>query len=331
MAKYFFGFYLTFISTWSLCQPQVIQNTRTDLHVPLTRMKISLIPPANFQLLPNDSGFFRTGSNTASGGDQIRVLKLFIDFSQIKRPLIDSAGAIAMDVTINNYEGIYIRKAETIEGRTFTSLTLGFGNKAYSYVIVGVTQSAASESALKRSVQSAYVDTFGYEATNSSMLSKRSAGALNRFQTKFESRFRIDLSGTAFRQAEIITDNHTIYTLDGAYPPIIDDKSFIEIQYIAATVSEPSHVDYAKDILTNRPGIRQASNLQDTTVRIDSLPGVDLVADAINVETSSPVKVYQSTLFGDGGVYIITGLSYMNQISAIDLFKRVAKTFRRTK
>lgn len=312
-------------------QTIVINNTRTAAHVSLPRNKLSLIAPLNYVPLPDDAGFFLKGSDPEKGNEQIRVSKFFLDFPTVKQSLL-SAGATHKDVLINNYEGVWIISKETVDGEVFTSLTLGFGNASYSYVIIGAypSQNASIDAKLQKAIHSAYVDTFGYSSNQSKMTNTvKREKAKQSFTAKFDSKFKVDISGTGFMPAEIISDNHIIYTHDGAYPPVAADKSQLEIKYGSATVSEASYNTYSTQILAVNPAFNSSSVIENNTAGIDGLNGIELVANANYGTGSQPIKVYQLTLFTVEGVFTLTGIAYENTQTMIDTFKKIAKTFTR--
>lgn len=318
-------------SVYIMAQPIIINNVRTNAHVPLPSKKLSLVPPPSYIPLPDDAGFFLQGTTPENGDEQIKVSKFLIDFTIIKQNLQSSAPGV--DVVINNYSGIWIKSKENIEGRVFTSLTLGFGNNAYSYVIVGVfpSENTTIETKLQKAVQSAYVDTFGYSIAPARInnIQKRFTEAKKAFETKLVSRFKIDLSGTPFKPAEIVSSDHIIYTLDGAYPPFATDKSQMEIKYTSATVSENSYLSYSTQFLNTNSGFNTVTGISSTTIEINGLKGIEITANAIYASPSAPIKVYQLTLFEEHGVYSITGISHQNTTDMIDMFKKAAKTFTR--
>ena len=59
----------------------------------------------------------------------------------------------------------------------------------------------------------------------------------------------MDLTGTNFKEAEVISDIHFIYATDGAFPPKATDKSTIHLPGVSATVSELPFIAYATQTL----------------------------------------------------------------------------------
>jgi len=313
-------------------QTIVINNTRTASHLALAKFKLSLVPPAGYAALPDDAGFFLQGTNPEDGNEQIKVSKFFLDFQTVKQSLL-SSGTAFTDVSINSYEGVWIKTTENVQGHVFTALTLGFGNSSYSYVVVGAfpSDNASIEAKLTKAVQSAYVDTFGYSrpVLKSSKVVQQFAAAQKSRQAKFDARFHVDVSGTGFMLAEIVSNNHFIYTLDGAYPPVAVDKSQFDLGYSSATVSENSFPTYSSQILYTSTAFNTITNLQSSPTTINGLKGIEIVADAKFVTSNSPIKVYQLTLFESNGVYSLTGIAYNGTVATLDNFKKIAKTFSR--
>jgi hypothetical protein len=333
MIKMFTGI-LLLLTNYSFGQPIIIHNTRTAAYVALPKFKLSIVPPAGYDPLPGDSGFFRRGTNPENGGEQIKATKLFLNFSEVKQSLVASGSGSATDVEINSYEGVWVMKSETVEGQALTSLTLAFGNTTYSYIINGFlpSQDQGVERTLTQSIRSAYVDTFGYsQKTKNAAAAKKLNAAQNKFAASFSGRFQIDLAGTGFKEAEVINDEHLIYTLDGAYPPVNDDKSSIDLRYLQGIVSEQSFLEYANLMLNNNTEITSAKVYGQNPVVINGLKGIELKADANYHNTAVPVKVYQVALFDAVGVYLFTGIAYSNPDQTITTFEKIAKTFTHTK
>lgn len=318
------------IANMLVAQTIVINNTRTPAHVPLPKNKLSLIPPPNYLPLPNDAGFFLNGTSPDNGDEQIKVSKFFLDFPTVRDGLLSSAPGHTA-VKINNYDGIWIKSTENVEGSVFTSLTLCFGNAAYSYVIIGEFPSTSTtiEAKLQAAVRSAYVDTFGYSNVTARVRNqaRRFEQAASTFNERVRSKFRVDLSGTDYKPAEIISDDHIIYTLDGAYPPVAADKSKIEIKNVGSTVSESSWATYSTQVLGSNSDFHTVSGATSNAVEVNGLKGIEIVANAIYASPAKPVKVYQMTLFETNSVYTITGISYQNAPEMIEVIRKIAKTF----
>jgi len=300
----------------------------------MSKLKLSIIPPTNFDPLPGNDGFFLHGSDPNLGAPQIKATKFFLGYPDVKTSLLSDLGdASITEVLINNYEGIEIRQTLTEEGRSFTSLTLAFGNSTYSYVIVGVfpEPSTKIETIIKTSIETAYVDTFGYrqKQVSSNKVSNKGTSAGNQ-KGQLAAFGTIDVTSTGFLLAEIITDDEIAFTLDGAYPPMATDKSLLFLLRISATVSDESHIEYAKQIIMTNQNILSSSNYAHSNISIDGLMGIETTCDAKATNNTDLIKVCQVTLFDKDEVYVVLGISYLKDTDMVNKFKTVAKTFKKT-
>lgn len=305
------------------CQPTVINNTRTAVHKPLVRLKLSLIPPANYDPFPNDSGFYLKNTRPDLGQEQIKAEKLFLNFSTVKSSLLSGGGNFE-ELQINHYDGVWLRKTETVEGHALTSLTMAFGNRTYTYLLIGVFDSDdnAIAAKLRQSMLSAYVDTFGVQVAKNKGNQASSTAFL-------QPKFKVDVTATIFKLAEIISDDQQVFTLDGIYPPITADKSKLDIRTTAGTVSEPSYETFSEMILTHNADLSNVAGIQKTSVQVNGLKGIEIVANATYNETLTAAKIYQVTLFDQNQVFTITGIDWQNGQAKLEVLRKITTTFQK--
>jgi hypothetical protein len=319
----------------STIPPVVISNLRTPQHVAMPNIKLSIIPPTNYVPLPNDNGFYKRGGDPAKGDEQIKASKFFLDFQTVKASLLlDAQGSSTTEIQINNYEGIEIKTSKTENSITFTSLTLAFGNSTYSYVVVGVSPSSdpTIEGILKKSIETAFVDTFGYPSAKFKIKQSGKSPPANftRKLSPLESLAKIDVTGTGFKLAEIINDDLIVYSLDAAYPPVATDKSIVQLKRVSATVSQGSYMDYSKQLLNTYTEFTDASNVVQTNYTVNGLNGIETICDAHSTNPTANAQIYQVTLFDGNNVFVILGISFLKDSDMLNKFKMIAKTFSKT-
>jgi len=321
---------LSLVLQTTAAQTLVLRNSRTVNHQALQSIKLSLVPPSGYVTLPDDRGFFKQGSHPENGDPQIVVAKFLVDFAYLRQSLdtvSNTTGKTEVDLVLDNtkhFNGLWFKKVYEINGSLVTSLTLAFGNTFYAYLVTGFFNStnAATESDIQQAMRSAYIDMAGYTTASSS-----------RTTTLVATRGQhVNISGTPFKVAEQPTDDWTIYTLDGNYPPQVSDHSQFQVNRNSALVSGAFQLSYSTDLLNANSGLTGLSNIHHSLVNIDGLSGIEITADAKSTESGNPdVSVIQLTLFDSAlqNVWVIAGVSYRTDPNMIPAIRSISATFKK--
>jgi hypothetical protein len=137
--------------------------------------------------------------------------------------------------------------------------------------------------------------------------------------------FAINVEGTQYKVAKFMGGS-LIYSIDGKIPT---DKPTLIVGRSIAKVSAPNQKQYAKERLKKLPkgAFNIIKEIKETV--IDGLNGYEIVAEG-KAANGQPELIYQVMLFNDeGDYYIIIGQAKENMESNLEIYKKIAKTFKR--
>jgi hypothetical protein len=139
--------------------------------------------------------------------------------------------------------------------------------------------------------------------------------------------FKVDLSGTSFKLPRVM-GNSLVFTTDGMIPT---DRPMMVIGKSFRSVETSDRKQYCLDRMKKLP--RGEFNLirDIKEVSYDNMNGFEIVADGKNNEDGAQL-VYQVMLFNEAGEYfILTGLASEEMDKSLEMFRKVAASFRRVK
>jgi hypothetical protein len=126
--------------------------------------------------------------------------------------------------------------------------------------------------------------------------------------------------------------NSLLYTKSGEFPSrAVENPIFI----VAGSVSQLEIFDrakFARERIVQTKGITDLEIQKTTKVTIDALPGYEIFAVGKDVESGTPMFVYQVMLFEARAYFIMQGLvTRSSEEQVAPVFKAMARSFKRGK
>jgi len=133
------------------------------------------------------------------------------------------------------------------------------------------------------------------------------------------------------KQAKRVS-NLLMFTKNGIFPSKdINDPLFIIGQSISKTAI-PDNEKYAKTRILQISEITDIEIEQSNKIAIDNLNGYEILAKGKDAKSGQPMVVYQVMLFEEQNYFLMQGLvGSKNQQSNLEIFKEMARTFKRKK
>lgn len=125
--------------------------------------------------------------------------------------------------------------------------------------------------------------------------------------------------------------NMLMFTKNGVFPSKdVNDPLFIVGQSISKTAI-PDNEEYAKARVLQISQIKDIKIEQSNKITIDNLNGYEIVANGKDTKSGQPMLIYQIMLFEEQNYFLVQGLvSNENRQSNLEVFKQMARTFKRT-
>jgi len=136
--------------------------------------------------------------------------------------------------------------------------------------------------------------------------------------------FSIDVSGTDFKVAKYLTGT-LVYTEDGS---VSANKPLFIVGNSAGIISLQKQKRYSIERLRRLPGGEAAAIKKISAVRIDNLPGYEIIAEGKS-KSGKEQFFYQVMLYGEKGYFILVGMAPEELQNSLKSFKRITMTFRR--
>ncbi len=292
---------------------QKISTEITDAHKNVVGTKVSLIPPKEFTKAVNFLGFQQTKT-----GSSIMVLNVPADFSEVsagftKEGLL-TQGVIASKIeriTLNDLPALFVTAEQKAYGITYTKYILTFGSNTETMLINGIFPKSLT--ALNDGMKKALLSTV-YDASKK----------IDPFKNVD---FKIDTTGTGLMFANYVGSS-MIFNRDGKMPSQSKDKASVIISKSFSTGTVDDKKLFAINRIKNLP-IEIDAILSTKPIKIDSIFGYEIIADAKDKKTGVKEKVYQVLLFTDSIYYMLFGSSEADFDANILLFQKFIKTFER--
>lgn len=292
---------------------EVLSSQITDEHTEVEGTKISMAPPNGFVKATNFAGFQQDES-----GASIMVLDLPGPFSEVskgftKEGLLTQGMTLIRleEITLNDVPAVLLTAQQDAYGNTYKKYILAFGNEKETILINGTFLNNHVE--LEEPIKTALLSVL-YQAEKE----------IDPFSTVD---FEISTEGTGFLFAKSMA-NALIFSRDGKVPSESDDQA----NFIAGKAFSEMLIVDKEEFALNR--IKQLPTeikkiISTKPIEINGISGFEIIANGKDRKTGSLEKVYQVMLFSDTLYYILLGSSEANFDKNIDLFKKLARTFKR--
>ncbi len=219
-------------------------------------------------------------------------------------------------ITIDNQPGLLLNVSQSAYGQKFLKWILVFGNEQDTKVITAtflIDNAPKLSENLKRVVLAVVPSKIAAPAVSSLPFTVAAVEGLVRV-TKI----------TAFGKA-------AAFTKDGNVPSssVITDPLLIVTPSLGA-VPVGDRKSFAQQRLSNYPQIEIEKVTTTNEISIDNLPGWEITANARDLKTKAPLKIYQVMLFPKSGGYtLMVGMVGDKQAELyLPKFKAVALTYR---
>jgi len=314
MKRHLLTIAILLISILTFGQKEII-NTKTANHKQIKGSKIFIIPPEGFVEANNFQGFQQSTSSSS-----IILTEIPGPFSNVSKGL-DESGLKSQgmtlkekkEITINGYEGHFLKSEQFAYENYFTKYILAFGNSTTTLMIIGIFPQNIKVLD-KEIVNSLY--SVVYEPN----LEVDIFGSVN---------FKIDTENTKFKFGKLIMGS-LLYTVDGKVPTESEDKSSLSVGQSFSNVEITDKKLYCLNI-TRKLAFNNIKITEENikSIEIDGISGYEIIATGTNQKSSREELIYQVMLFSDNGYYIILGNSDNNFQENTEVYKTIALTFKR--
>ncbi|MCC2545152.1 hypothetical protein LJY25_01730 [Hymenobacter sp. BT175] len=294
----------------AIVSPAVSQS---PARVAVPGTKISMVPPTDFELTTNFSGFEQLAT-----GASIMVNELPGSAPVMIKNLTESALAARgmkllhkEPVNTPGVKGMLYKIKQHANGIMYRKSILVFGDEARTLMATATYPEAHSE--LEAPLQASLL-TCRYAPQQSN--------------DKPVARLTVDVAGTKFKFAKNLAGG-LIYTTDGKLPSLAADRA---VFIVGSSLNYEQIADekaYSLERLRKLPHGQTNQVRTITPITIDGLEGYEIVADGLGSQKQKQV-VYQTILYPEtGGYYWLVGTTENRSESDLNLFKTLAQSFRR--
>lgn len=292
-----------------------INNTKTDRHKQIPGTKFFLIPPTGFISATNFQGYQQMNS-----GASILVMEIPGPFSESTKGFneqgLKTQGVVLKkkeEIKINGHQGLFLTTEQFAYGKNYSKYVLVFGDSKATYMVNGTFPKELTQ--LDKVIIESMLSVI-YE----SGLSVDPLSAVS---------FSVDTENTKLKFGKNIT-GMILYTVDGKVPTESSDKT----SFIAGVSLANGQTIDKKLAAINRIKKMPYSDLKIdenkiTEIEIDGISGYEIIGEGLVKPGGTKELVYQVMLFTDNGYYILVGTTTNNFEQNSELFKKVAKTFKR--
>ncbi len=303
-----------FLSKNLLAQKEY-QNTRSTNHKSVAGTLIALIPLADFTEAQAFQGFQQKESNAS-----IMVSEIPGPFSETTRGFnerdLKGQGVTLKNkeaIRVNGMEGYFITTEQHAYDMLFVKYILTFGDVKSTFIITGMypKKFKGLDHAIVKALYSVVYDP-------ASMVNPVTAVPfkINTSNTKFE--FAKNISGTL------------LYTVDGKVPSESNDKTTFIVGQAFSKIETDNEKLFAFNRLSRMPYQIQTSQNRINEIEIDGLRGYEIEAQGTDSKSGTINTLYQVILFSEASYYILFGAAQDDFETNMELFKQIAKSFKRT-
>lgn len=277
--------------------------------------KVTLEPPPGFSRAEQFPGFQK-----AEVGSSVMVNELSGPVSQLRAGLTEeglaSRGMMLLDsqkISLDGREALLLHVSQVAAGTQFEKWIVVFGDAAQSVMVVATFPQAVAGSMsepMKQSVLSARwnpgAQVSGFEGLP--------------FQLKENSVLKI---------ANRIS-NTVILTRDGVRGPVSPEDPLL---VVGASVSEIDLSDiegFSRQRIAQTAGIDRLANIEGKTTTVDGLPVYELNAEARDVKSGTPIRIYQLVVADQRRYFLVQGLVGASAAAGfLPQFREIAHSLRR--
>ena len=304
--------FLTIISAFGQGE---INTTKTDKHKQISGTKFFLIPPAGFIPATNFQGFQQMNS-----GASILVMEIPGPFSEsikgMNEPGLKTQGIILRgkeEIMFNGNQGLFLTAEQFAYGTNYSKYILVFGDTLATYMVNGIFPKEVPE--LDNDIRESMLSVVYEPGLTVDPLSAVS--------------FSIDTQNTKLKFGKSIT-GMLLYTVDGKVPTESGDRTSFIVGLSLANVQKKKKKLTAINRIKRLPytDLKIDEN-KIIEIEIDGISGYEIVGEGLDKSTGTNELVYQVILFTDNGYYIIVGTTKNDFEQNLELFKKVARTFKR--
>lgn len=292
----------------------VINNIKTNKHRQIPGTKFFLVPPTGFVNATNFQGF-----QQVSSGASILVMEIPGPFSESTKGFneqgLKTQGVILKkkeEIKVNQNEGFFITTEQFANGTNYSKYILVFGDAKATYMVNGTFPKEVTE--LDKDIRECLLSVV-YE----------SALTVDPFSTVT---FTVDTKNTKLKFGKSIT-GMLLYTVDGKVPTESSDKTSFVVGRSLANVQTVDKKLTAINRIKKMPYTDiEVDESKINEIEIDGVSGYEIVGVALD-KNGAKELVYQVMLFTDNAYYITLGTTKNDFDQNLELFKKVARTFKR--
>lgn len=219
---------------------------------------------------------------------------------------------------INGFDAMLIEGKQSAYNQVYSRIMLVIGDVYKSYLISASILSSSSDMH-KKEVKAALLSVF-YDTDMKSDI-------FDRFD------FSVDVSGTILKKGNLMFSSMT-FTDDGFVPSKTNNKTSFMIRQ--QTALNPLSNDEKKTLCINLFDLYPLEWVNDMSrepkaISISNLSGYEIFAMGKNKDLYKSELIYQVILFNGQDYYVLVGITYGDFEKNLNLFKKVAKTFKQKK
>lgn len=284
---------------------------QTEKLVKVSGTKCSLIPPSGFIAATAFSGF-----QNAETGASIMINELPAPYQS----LVDGFTAEALKsrgmalvkkqtIDFNGSKATLLNLTQSANGTTYIKQMLVFGDTKGTVLVNGIYPEASKE--IEAQIKDALLSTVYNISQNDNPLEAAT--------------FTIDVKDTDLKLIKYMSGS-LLYSTDGKMPT---EKPTLIVGNSVAKISSQNQKKYAEERLKKLPRGELNIIKEIKGINIDNLKGFEIVASGKTKEDKAEL-VYQVMLFNENGdYYIIVGQTKEEFDKYLEIFKKIAKTFKR--
>lgn len=286
----------------------------TEAHQLVPGTNIYLIPPTNFSVSENFTGF----QNPEDPTSMIMVVSMPGPFDQVSagftEEMLASRGMVLLDkqpATVGGKDAFYVELDQNSQGLTFTKSILIYGDSTETTIINGISvkDSVALGISIRESVRSAVIDR-GVRA-----------------KPRTELTFTVDEAAGNLQFISVI-GNGVLLNRDGKTPTESTDKANLIIDRSRNNNEIKDKKAFTLLRLFSLPGgYELASKKYPRKIKLAGMEGYELFAN--NAEAQQETAHLTMLFAEDGGYYIFLATYLKGSKQAKADIKKVMKTFRR--
>lgn len=272
--------------------------------------KCSMIPPNEFELAENFSGF-----QNADTGSSIMIVEMPAPYQHMAdgftAEALKTKGILLKSKKVIDYNGskaTFIEGTQSSNGLVYLKQVLIFGNDKNTVLVNANIPESSKE--IEGDVKKSLLTAIYEPGQNDNPLD-----AAN---------FTIDVTGTDFKFAKSLT-GAMLYNLEGKIP---SGTPGIMIANSVSKITVSNKKQFSIDRLKKLPDGASAVIRSTNEITIDGMNGYEIIAEGKSSDGKKQF-IYQAMVFNEGSYYLIVGMTTEKFDEYLKQFKSVAHTFKR--